>query len=112
MRKAKRREEPGHAFVGDAGVGERRHLVVSGDGSAENRHRESGAGSLAQAETEIEERLDAEEVEERSMAGLRREMREERVVLHPGLELRGDGESRGGDEPIDDDRESLRGRRK
>ena len=48
-------------------------------------HRESGPRSFAQTETEIEERLDAEKVEERAMAGLgRRDAKRKRSPSLPG----------------------------
>src|SRR5215468_3034594 len=46
--------------IGDAGLVEARHVVEERDRTAHDRQRERGAAALAQAEAQVEERLEAE----------------------------------------------------
>src|SRR4051812_24859259 len=91
------------AGIGDAGAGERRHLLENGDRRAEERQCKRCARSLAKPKSEVEQRLDAERVEHERVSRLRGAVGGDEHLGRRGVD--GDGGERGGagDEPVEED---------
>src|SRR4051812_48491419 len=63
------------ACIGDAGVVEGRHIVEDRDRRPQQGKRERGARALAEAQAELEQRFEAERVQDERVAGLRAAVR-------------------------------------
>src|SRR5947207_968312 len=72
--------------------------------------REQRAGSFAEPQAEIEQRLHAEQSQHRRVRALVRAVREEEVIADVRMQLHGDSDACGGDEAVDDERNLSRGR--
>src|SRR3972149_1093334 len=59
-------------LAGNAGVFEGRHLADDAAGALQHVYRQGGAGPLAQAQAEVEQRLQAELAQDQGVARLRR----------------------------------------
>src|SRR5689334_10638992 len=79
------------ACIGHAGVREGRHLVEERDRGVQQRQRERCARALAEAQAEIEERLEAERLEDQGVARLGAAVRGDQVVARGRREHGGRG---------------------
>ena len=72
-------------LVGDASLGKRRHAVMTGKGCAQDGYLERRARAFAEPHAEIEQRLELEFVEQRTMPGFGGHMRGLRVIEDSAL---------------------------
>ena len=94
--------------VADAGRLEGRHLGEDRERGVDERHRQRGAGPLAEAQVEIEQRLRAERLQHQAVPGLDRAVRGDQVAGRVRRDAHGRQRRGAGDEAVDDDRHARR----
>src|SRR5438094_3069830 len=87
---------------------ERGHLGPDEGGGARQMDEQRRAGSLAEAQREVQVRLEPEVAQDHGVAGLGRAMRGEERVARRGRQRDGDQRRRPGDEPGEPDRDAPR----
>ena len=89
-------------LVRDAGGVEGRHLAEDARRRLQHGEGQARAAAFAEAELEIEDRLEAERVEDHTRGGLSRPVPSEAEVKRAGYELRRREERGAGDDAVDD----------
>src|SRR5262249_58669645 len=79
----------------------RRHAGVAGERGAQDRDRDGGAGGFAETHAEIEQRREAELVQQRAVGGLGRNVGSARVVERVVAQPPQRRDRRGADEPVE-----------
>src|SRR5262249_36806954 len=93
--------------IGHACGLEARHLVQHGQGGLDDRDGECGPGALSQPEPEVEQRLEAERLEDEAVTRLGGTVGSDHRRGRARLEARGDERRGAGDVAVEDDRSSL-----